>query len=71
MKEYINLLYSIIEKVEMWESSNVKSKKILIEKYLYTSNNVNFYVEYFEKYRNFLTNNTLNHFTKEVISHKF
>ena len=30
-----------------------------------------YFVEYFEKYRNFLTNNTLNHFTKVVISHKF
>ena len=70
MKEYINLLYSIIEKVEMWETSSIKSKKKMIEKYLYTSNNVNFYIEYFEKYRFFLTNNTLNTFSKDIINFK-
>ena len=70
MKEYINLLYSIIEKVEMWESSSMKFKKTLIEKHLYASNNVNFYVEYFEKYRFFLTNNTLNTFSKDIINFK-
>ena len=44
MKEYINLLYSIIERVEIWETSSIKSKKKMIEKYLYTNDNVNFYI---------------------------
>ena len=71
MKNYINLLYSIIEQIELWSSSNNKFKNDLMKKYLNTDNNINYYVDYFEKYRFFLLNNTLNSFTKDIISFKF
>jgi len=71
MKNYINLLYSIIEQIELWSSSSNKFKSDLMKKYLNTANNINYYVDYFEKYRVFLLNNTLNSFTKDIISFKF
>jgi len=71
MKEYINLLYSIIEQIDSWRDSNNKFKKDLLQKYLNIDNNVNYYVDYFEKYRFFLINNTLNNFTKDIINFKF
>ena len=71
MKNYINLLYSIIEQVELWSSSNKKFKINIMKKYLNIGNNINYYVDYFEKYRFFLLNNSLNSFTKDIISFKF
>ena len=71
MKEYVNLLYSIIEDIEMWNSSDIRFRTNLMKKYINTDNNINYYVDYFEKYRHFLLNNTLNSFTKDIISFKF
>ena len=71
MKQYINLLYSIIEKVELWEVSSFQSKTTIISNYLNTSKNLDFYTEYFENYRIFLSKNTLNTFTKDIINMKF
>ncbi len=32
---------------------------------------INYFIDYFDKYRLFLLNNTLNYFAKDVISFKF
>ena len=71
MKELINLFYLIIEKVELWKKMDFKSKSDLFENYLNISKNSNFYANYFEKYRIFLTKSTLNNFTKDIIDFKF
>ena len=71
MKEYINLLYVIIEQIEFWNNKDNNFKMNLMKKYLNIDINVNYYVEYFEKYRLFLLNNSLNCFTKDIISFKF
>ena len=71
MKEYINLFYSVIGQIEYWNSSNNKFKTNLMKKYINTNNNINYYVNYFEKYRFFLVKNTLNNFTKDIINLKF
>ena len=71
MKQYVNLFYSIIEKIEIWNKSNYQSKTNIISNYLNTSNNLDFYTEYLENYRIFLTKNTLKTFTKDIINIKF
>tara|TARA_Y100000996_G_scaffold397328_1_gene364268 strand:+ start:322 stop:795 length:474 start_codon:yes stop_codon:yes gene_type:complete len=71
MKEYVNLFYSIIDKIEIWESLDVKKRSIIIENFLNLSNDKGFYAEYFENYRKFLTENTLNNFTKDILNLKF
>ena len=71
MKQYINIFYSIINKVENWEKINNDQKCKIFSKFIDVGSEAVFFVNYFEKYRIFLTNNTLNHFTKDVISFKF
>ena len=71
MKEFINLLYLIIEKIELWEKSNTSFKLLLFEDYLNIDKNAGYFVDYFEKYRKFLTKNTLNNFSKVIIDLKF
>ena len=70
MKVYINLFYSILNKIESWENTREIDKKNIIGNYLNTKKNSDFYVDYFEKYRFFLINNTLNTFTKDIINFK-
>ncbi len=71
MKQYINIFYSIINKVENWEKINNDQKCKIFSEFIEVGSEAVFFVNYFEKYRIFLKNNTLNHFTKDVISFKF
>ena len=71
MKNYVSIFHSIIKKVDYWESLKNEEKTNFFSTFFDHSIESSYFVEYFEKYRNFLTNNTLNHFTKGVISHKF
>ena len=54
MKDYVNLLFSIIDKIDSWENLETKDK-IIIFKFYIGSNNYENFVDYFEKYRNFLS----------------
>ena len=71
MKEYVNLLYKIIDKVELWEKLNFNEKIDFFSKFLDVTYENTFYIEYFNKYSNYLTKKSFNYFTKDVISHKF
>ncbi len=70
MKEFVNLFYSIINKVENWEYLDISSKKIIVSDYLNIDENLDFYTNYFDKFRFFLIKNTLNTFTKDIIEFK-
>ena len=71
MKDYINLFYSIIEKMETLDLNDNENHLFLLKKYLNTNKNLDFYVNYFNKYRLFLTKNTLNNFTKDILNFNF
>ena len=71
MKEYVNLFYSIIEKIEIWENSEVNYRANIIGNFIDISKDSQFYTDYFEKYRIYLTKNTLNNFTKDILNLKF
>ena len=71
MKNYLNLFYSLLEKIESLDLDNIEVLMNLLKKYLNTEKNLHFYVEYFNKYRIFLTKNTLNNFTKDIINLNF
>ena len=71
MKEYINLLYKIIDKVELWEKLNFNEKIDFFSKFVEVTYENTFYIEYFNKYSIYLTEKSFNYFTKDVISHKF
>ena len=71
MKEYVNLFYSILEKVEQWELM-VKNEKIhIFAKYMNINDENDLLVDYFEKYNQFLLKNSLKNFTKDILNFKF
>ena len=69
MKDYINLFYSILKKIENWHLINQIEKKKLI-KSLLNVNNIGDLGVYFDKYGIDLKNNTLNFYIKSVIKLK-
>ena len=71
MKNYLNLFYSLLEKIETLDLDSSEVFMNLFKKYLNTEKNLDFYVEYFNKYRIFLTKNTLNSFTKDILNLNF
>ena len=71
MKEYVNLLYKIIDKVELWEKLNFDEKIDFFSNFIDVTYENSFYIDYFNKYSIYLKKKSFNYFTKEVISHKF
>ena len=69
MKDYLNLFYGMIDKIDDWENLNIDLKQSLLLNFLDNANNSAFLVDYFEKYRLNLLNNTLNSHIKGVIKH--
>ena len=71
MKTYINMLYSIIEKIHNWENYDKDDKLKIFNLYIENKDNNQKIVDYFEKYYIYLTKISLNSFIKSVIEHKF
>ena len=71
MKEYINVLYFIIDKVELWEKLDFNAKTKFFSEFIDAGKKQSFFVNYFDKYALYLSKNSFNYFTKEVISLKF
>ena len=69
MKDYLNLFYGMIDKIHDWDNLNIESRASILQKFLDNAVNVDFLVDYFEKYRLNLLNNTLNSYIKGVIKH--
>ena len=69
MKDYLNLFYGMIDKIHDWDNLTIESKRILLENFLDNARNTEYLVEYFEKYRLNLVNNTLNSYIKGVVKH--
>ena len=71
MKDYVSFLYFVIDKVELWEKLNLNEKSELFSKYLKVHKKSSYYIDYFDKYSAYLSKNSFNYFTKDVISLKF
>ena len=71
MKDFINLFYSILDKIEKSDLNNSENQIDLFKKYLNSDKNLDFYVDYFNNYRLFLAENTLNNFTKDILKSNF
>jgi len=71
MKKIINIFYSMLNKIESLDLSDIENQSIFLKKYLNTDKNLEFYVDYFNKYRVFLSKNTLNNFTKDILNLNF
>ena len=68
MKEYVNLLFSIIDKIDNWEIKDNDQKIEIIKNYTDQMVNPKYFVDYYEKYRKFLLKNTFNNLTKDILS---
>ena len=71
MKTYVNILYSIIDKIEKWDQYTIDEKSDILKFYIDIKDNNEKFLNYFEKYSKYLTKITLNSFTKSVRDHKF
>ena len=71
MKDFVNLFYSIVDNIESLDLTNNENQLSLLKKYLNTDKNLDFYADYFNKYRLFLAKNTLKNFTKDIINLNF
>ena len=68
MKEYVNLLFSIIDNIDLWETKNFNEKKKILNSYIQDMSNDEFFINYLEKYSKFLSKNTFNKLTKDIIT---
>jgi cytochrome b pre-mRNA-processing protein 3 len=69
MKDYLNLFYGMIDKIHNWDNLNLESRALILENFLDNAINIDYLVDYFEKYRLNLTKNTLNSQIKGVLKH--
>ena len=71
MKDYINVFFSILDKINDWNKlDNLKKGEILAFYYKLNDNHVKI-VNYFDNFEIYLSKTTLKSFTKSVINHKF
>ena len=66
MKDYINLFYGLLDKIHNWEDLSIESKKSILLSFIENNGNTANLVDYFDKYRQNLLNNTLNSYLKGV-----
>ena len=71
MKDYVNLLFSIIKIVDIWETFHNSKKNSLIANYINIDTHNDLFVKYFDKFGEFLAKNSLKIFTKDILEFKF
>ena len=71
MKTYISIFHSLLEKIDSWESIDIKKKDNLLRGFINYNGDIENLTNYFEKYRLFLLKSSLNLFTKGVIKPDF
>ena len=71
MKDYVNLFYLILEKIEKWENLDKYKKIDLMAEFLKIQEDNDFFSSYFDKYRDFLLKNSFKIFTKDILNLKF
>ena len=69
MKDYLNLFYAMIDKINDWETLSIKSQATILTNFLDNAKNIDYLVSYFEKYRLNLIKNTLTSHIKGVVKH--
>ena len=67
MKDYLNLFYGIIDKINDWDDLSIESKRAILLIYIDKNADEIFLTKYFEKYHLNLLNNTLNSYIKGIV----
>ena len=71
MKDYVNLFYLILEKIELWDTLDITKKTHLIADLINIKKDNDLLCIYFDKYRKYLLNNPLKNFRKDIIEFNF
>tara|TARA_B100001027_G_C16226595_1_gene312474 strand:+ start:635 stop:1138 length:504 start_codon:yes stop_codon:yes gene_type:complete len=71
MKDYINIFYSILDKINDWDNLDNEKKSEILGFYYKLKDNHLEIVSYFDNFEIYLSKTTLKSFTKSVINHKF
>ena len=71
MKDYVNLFFSILEKIEKWDILKMSEKKQSLGDLMNIKDDNDLFVQYFNKFSVFLTKNSLKIFTKDILDLKF
>ena len=66
MKDYLNLFYGMIDKIDNWDNLDKEFKKNLLTVFLDNTVNTDYLVEYFDEYSINLINNSLTSYLKGV-----
>ena len=67
MKDYINIFYAMLDKIHYWDGLSSKDKETVLLTFLGAEAKKGNFVEYIDKYKENLTNNTFNFYLKGVI----
>ena len=68
MKEYVNILFSIIDKINDWENKKFQEKVDIFNYYIEGDNKYDFYVEYFDDFSKNVSKNTFKTISKDILS---
>ena len=71
MKNYINILYTILDKIENWDKFNKDQQNQIFYEYLNFKKKTPKLIKYFNNYRGYLKKNTFNSLLKGVIKLNF
>ena len=71
MKDYINIFYSILDKINNWNNLDDNKKGEIMGFYYNLKDNHIKIVNYFNNFEIYLSKTTLKSFTKSEINHKF
>ena len=71
MKDYINIFYSILNKVEKWNKYDKDTQNLIFDDYLNLKKNNPIFSDYFNKYIIYLKKNSFNSMIKGVIKPNF
>ena len=71
MKDYINVFYSILDKINNWDKLENEQKEHILRFYYKLKGNDLKIVNYFNDFEIYLSKTPLKSFTKSVINHKF
>ena len=66
MKDYINTFYAILDKIHDWDSLSTTSKNSILSIFIDNNANHHYLTDYFDKFTQELSNNTLNFYLKGV-----
>ena len=71
MKDYINVFFSILDKINDWSKLDDEKKGDILAFYYKSKDNHEKIVNYFNDFETYLSKTPLKSFTKGVINHKF